>query len=222
MRFTILFWILLLMGQYSYGADENQSWTKFSFEKKLPHAFKLEFSQGLRLKDKFSTFNLSFFEMALSYKDSSGLKINIPYRYTIFEDKIKHRVSLGVSYQDSFKSINLKSRIKYYRLYEEGESSTVNEIAFGDLIRSKLTIKYKTQKKINPYISGELFHLFSTGSNPFDEYRASFGIVIDLPRKSSINLFYTYKKEGIANSDINAINVIGLSYISKLSKGKSK
>ena len=204
------------MVQYSYAENDNQSWTKISFEKKLPYSLKLELSQGLRLKDQLSTFNLAFFEASLLYKSSNGLKISIPYRYTIFEDKIKHRLSLGASYQYTFKPISLKYRIKYYRLYENGESTEEDGSAFGDLIRNKFTVRYKTGKKIDPYISGELLHLYNTDNNSFDEYRVSFGIELDLPKKNSISLFYTFKKESIVDSNPNEVNIIGLSYISKI------
>ena len=216
MKLNIVYWLFFFIVQYSYGADNNQSWTKISFEKKIPYSLKLELSQGLRLKDQISTFNQAFFEVSLSYKDSNGLRINIPYRYTIFEDKIKHRLSFGASYQYSFKPVSLKYRIKYYSLYENGEPLGEDREALGDLIRSKFTIKYKTGKKTSPYISGELFHLLNTNNNPFDEYRASFGIEIDLPRKNSINFFYILKKEDITKSSPNEINVFGLSYISKI------
>jgi len=189
---------------------------KISFEKKLPYSLKLELAQGLRFKDQISTFNQTFFEVSLSYKDSNGLRINIPYRYTIFEDKMKHRLSFGASYQYSFKPVSLKYRIKYYRLYENGEPLGTDGKALGDLIRIKFTIKYTTGKKTNPYISGELFHLLNTTKNSLDEYRASFGIEIDLPRKNSINIFYIFKKEDITKSSPNEINVFGLSYISKI------
>jgi len=190
---------LFLLAQCLYGTDDHQSWTKVSLEKKIPFSLKLELAQGLRLKEYVSTFNQTFFELSLSYKDSNGLRINIPYRYTIFEDKIKHRLSLGASYQYSFKPVSLKYRIKFYRLHENGESLGEDGEALGDLIRSKFTIKYKTGKKTNSYISGELFHLLNTNNNPLNEYRASFGIEIDLPRKNSINIFYIIKKEDIPN-----------------------
>ena len=216
MKLYIVCYLLLLLTQCLYGAGDHQSWTKVSLEKKIPFSLKLELAQGLRLKDYVSTFNQAFFELSLSYKDSNGLRINIPYRYTVFEDKIKHRLSFGVSYQYSFKPVSLKYRIKYYRLYENGEPLGEGGVTLGDLIRSKFTIKYKSGKKTNPYISGEWFHLLNTDNNPLDEYRASFGIEIDLPRKNSINFFYIFKEESIANSDQNVINVIGLSYISKI------
>ena len=106
--------------------------------------------------------------------------------------------------------------MKYYRLYENGEPIGEDGEALGDLIRSKFTIKYKSGKKTNPYIAGELFHLLNTNNNPLDEYRASFGVEIDLPRKNSINIFYILKKEDITKSSPDEINVFGLSYISKI------
>ena len=216
MKLYIVCHLLFLLAQCLFGADDHQSWTKVSLEKKIPFSLKLELSQGLRLKDYASTFNQTFFELSLSYKDSNGLRINIPYRYTIFEDKIKHRLSFGASYQYSFKPVSLKYRMKYYRLFENGEPIGEGGVTLGDLIRSKFTIKYKSGKKTNPYISGELFHLLNTNNNPLNEYRASFGIEIDLPRKNSINFFYILKKEDINKSSPVEINVFGLSYISKI------
>ena len=216
MKLYIVCYLLFLFDQCLYGADDHQSWTKVSLEKKIPFSLKLELAQGLRLKDYVSTFNQAFFELSLSYKDSNGLRINIPYRYTIFEDKIKHRLSFGASYQYSFKPVSLKYRIKYYRLYENGEPLGEGGVTLGNLIRSKLTILYQSGKKTNPYISGEWFHLLNTDNNLLDEYRASFGIEIDLPRKNSINIFYLFKKEDITKSNPDEISIFGLSYISKI------
>ena len=216
MKLSIVYLFIFHMVQFSYGTDENQSWTKLSVEKKLPYSLNLELSQGLRFKDHISTFNQAFFEVSLSYKDSNGFKINIPYRYTIFEDKIKHRLSFGSSYQYSFKPVILKYRIKFYRLYENGKLAGEDGETLGNLIRNKFTFKYKTGKNINPYISGELFHLFNTDNNSLDEYRASFGIEINLPRKNSINFFYIFKKEDLTKSSPDEINVFGVGYISKI------
>ena len=216
MKLYIVCYLFFLLTQCLYGADDHQSWTKVSLEKKIPFSLKLELSQGLRFKDYVSTFNQAFFELSLSYKDSNGLRINIPYRYTIFEDKIKHRLSFGASYQYSFKPVSLKYRMKYYRLYENGEPIGEDGEALGDLIRSKFTIKYKSGKKTNPYISGEWFHLLNTDNNPLNEYRASFGLAVDLPRKSSIKIFYIFKNEDLTKTNPDKINVFGLSYTFKL------
>jgi len=157
------------------------------------------------LKDQLSTFNQTFSEVSLSYKVFDGLKIDIPYRYAIFEDKIKQRLSFSGSYKYSFKPISLKYRTKFQRTYEKEKTPE-------DLIRNKFTFEYKLSKKIEPYVSGELFHLFNTDNDQFDEYRVSFGFAVDLPRKKSIKIFYTYKKEDITKSSPDEINVFGVAY----------
>ena len=216
MKFKLGYWLIFLLIQCSYGADDYQNWTKISFEKKLPFSLKLELTQGLRLENQLSTINQAFFEISVSYKVSSNLRVNIPYRYSVYEDKIKHRLSFGASYQYSFKPVSLKYRLKIYRLYENGESLGEDGNPLGDLIRNKFTIKYKTDKKVTPYISEEFFHLYNIVNNPLNEYRVSLGIEINLARKNSMSLFYTLKNEDITDLVPDEIIIFGISYSSKL------
>ena len=201
----VVYWLFFLFIQFSYGLDDNQFWTSIGFEKKLPYSLKLEFEQELRFKDQLSTFNQTFSEVSLSYKVFDGLNINIPYRYAIFNDKIKQRLSFSGSYKYSFKPISLKYRARFQRTNEKEKNAK-------DLIRNKFTIEYKLGKKIEPYFSGELLHLYKTDQRSLDEYRVSFGVAVDLPRKKSIKIFYTYKKEDITKSSPDEINIFGLTY----------
>lgn len=211
LKFNLGYWLFFLFIQCSYGLDD-QSWTKISFEKKLPYLLRLELAQGLRLNNQLSSFNQTFFELSISYKDSIGLKINIPYRYTIFDNKIKHRLSFETLYHYSFEPVSLKYQIKIYRLFENGETHGEDGAQLGDLIRNKFTVKYKFGKKVNPFISGELFHIYNSNNDQFDEYRVSFGFHLDLPRKNSMKIFYIFKKEDITKSNPDEINVFGTSY----------
>ena len=204
-RLNIGYCLFFLFIQCSYGLNDNESWTSIGFEKKLPYKLELEFEQELRLNNKLSTFKQTFSEVSISYKVFDGLKIQIPYRYAIFEKKIKQRLSFSGSYKYSFKPVNLKYRTKFQRTYEDGEIPE-------NMIRNKFTIEYKLSKKIEPYVSGELFHPYNTDHNQLDEYRVSFGVAVDLPRKKSIKIFYTYKKEDITKSSPDEINVFGLAY----------
>ena len=202
----ILFFLFI---QSSFGIDDTQAWTSIGFEKKLPHSLSLEFEQELRFKDQFSTFSQTFSEVSLSYKVFDGLNISIPYRYAVFDDKIKQRLSLGVSYKYSIKPISLKYRAKLQRSYEKDKIPE-------QLIRNKFILQYKLSKKIEPFFSGELFHQSNTNNNQLDEYRVSFGLAVDLPRKSSIKILYIFKKEDLTKTNPDKINVFGLSYTFKL------
>ena len=208
-RINIGYFLLYLFIQYSFGIDDTHTWTSIGFEKNLPHSLSLEFEQELRIKDRLSTFSQTISEVSLSYKVIDGLNISIPYRYAVFDDKIKQRLSFGASYKYNFNPISLKYRTKLQRSFEKEKTHEY-------LIRNKLIIEYKLRKKIEPYCSGELFHKFNKSNNELDEYRVSFGLAVDLPRKSSIKIFYIFKKEDLTKTNPDKINVFGLSYTFKL------
>jgi len=208
-RLNIGYGLFFLFIQSSFGIDDTQAWTSIGFEKNLPHSLSFEFEQELRIKDRLSTFSQTISEVSLSYKVIDGLNIGIPYRYAVFDDKIKQRLSLGVSYKYSLKPISLKYRVKLQRSYEEDKTPE-------QLIRNKFILQYKLSKKIEPFFSGELFHKFNKSNNELDEYRVSFGLAVDLRRKSSIKIFYIFKKEDLTKTNPDKINVFGLSYTFKL------
>ena len=202
---TIRYGVLLfLLIPNIYGADDNESWTSIGFEKKLPYKLKLEFEQELRFKDQISTFKQTFSDISLSYKVFDGLRIQIPYRYIVYKDKIKQRLSFSGSYKYSFKPVDLKYRTKFQRTYEDKEST-------DDMIRNKFSVQYKLGKKVEPYISGELFHPYNGEPKQLDEYRISFGLTVDIMKKNPIKIFYIFKKEDL-NSDPYDVNIFGLAY----------
>ena len=208
-RLNIGYGLFFLFIQSSFGIDDTQAWTSIGFEKNLPHSLSFEFEQELRIKDRLSTFSQTISEVSLSYKVIDGLNISIPYRYAVFDDKIKQRLSLGASYKYKFNPISLKYRTKLQRSFEKEKTHEY-------LIRNKLIIVYKIRKKLEPYCSGELFHKFNKSNNELDEYRISFGLAVDLPRKNSIKIFYIIKKEDLTKTNPDKINVFGLSYTFKL------
>ncbi len=192
-----------------YGADDSESWTSVSFEKKLPHSLRLEFKQELKLDDQLSNFKQTFSELSLSYKVFDGFSFQIPYRYSTYENKIKQRLSIGSSYKYSFKLLSLKYRARIQRTFEKGEDSK-------DMIRNKCTVDYKMNKSIKPYISTEIFFPFNEDPVQLEEYRMSFGLTVDIIKKSSIKIFYIFKKEDPTKLDPVETNVFGLSYSLKL------
>ena len=204
-RYYLRHWLLIICIQSSYGLDDNQSWTSVGFEKKLPYSFKLQFEQELRLDNQLSTFKQTFSEFSLSYSVFKGFKIELPFRYMTYKDKTKQRVSFSGSYKYSFKPVSLKHRTKYQRTYEKGEIP-------DELIRNKLSINYRLNKKIEPYVSGEFIQLLHATNYPLDETRFSFGLTYKLPKKNSIKIFFTLKNEDKTKKNPDEIGVFGLSY----------
>ena len=199
------YWIYIFFFQFIYGADDTELWSSVGFEKNLPYSFNIELEQELRLKDQFSSFKQTISEVSLSYDLYDGLKVFIPIRYAIFQDKTKERLGIGGSYKYDFKPISFKYRMKLQRTYENKQFPI-------DLIRNKFSIEYKINKTFKPYISSEIFHLQNLNQYEYDEYRISFGVNVDLPRKKGIKIFYIYKLEDITKSNQEQINSFGVSY----------
>ena len=151
----------------------------------------------------------TFSEISFSYKLSDGFTSQLPYRYSVYEDKIKQRFGIGCSYKYSFKLISLKYRTKFQRTYEKQEDTE-------DLLRNKFTIEYKLDNNLKPYISSELIHPYDEASLKLNEFRVSFGLSVSLTKKNSIKLFYIFKQEDITKLDYDKINIFGLSYNYKM------
>ena len=82
------------------SAEDNfESRNTISFKIKLPYSFKINLEQSLRLRGNEFSFRQTFTEATISYKVTEGLKILLPVRYAIFEEKIKRRISFGGSYK---------------------------------------------------------------------------------------------------------------------------
>ena len=88
------------------------------------------------------------------------------------------------------------------------EKSKSNE----DLFRNKISIVYKMNKKIKPFISGELVHLDDLNEYNYDEHRLSLGVNLNPSKRKSLKIFYVYKLEDLTRSDQDRINVFGIAY----------
>jgi len=199
------FFLVLLFTQTVYGEDAIETWNSVSLETQLFNQFEIGLEQGLRIKDGLSSFKQTFTELTVSYDAFDAIKIFIPVRYAIFDDKTKHRLSLGGSYRYNFKNLTCKYRLKLQRTSENSKS---NE----DLFRNKISIVYKMNKKIKPFISSEMVHLQDINKYNYDEYRLSLGLNLNLSKKKSLKIFYLYKLEDLTKSNQDRINVFGLAY----------
>ena len=204
-HFRVYFWVILLFFQGVSAADDTESWSSIGFETKLPYSLELELEQGLRLKDQMSSFKQTFTQVSIAYEIIDGMKIFVPIRYAIFEDKTKQRISAGGSYKYDLKPLSFKYRSKFQMAFEEDEPTR-------ELVRNKFSIDYKINKKFKSYISGEIFHLYDLDQYQYDEYRISTGMNMSIKKKRQLKIFYTYKLEDLTRSRKNQINTFGIGY----------
>ena len=194
----------MIGNQLLIGADDFESRNTISYQVKLPQSFKIDFEQSLRLRGNQFSFRQTFTEATISYKVTNGLKLILPLRYAIFEDKIKKRISFGGTYKYKFNDYTMRYKSRYQRVYEKDED-------LEDLFRNKFTIQYKSNKDIDPFVSYEIFNPFNSGLGEMNEYRLAVGGAIDLPKKKSAKIYYQYKIEDLVKKNAEVLNIIGLS-----------
>lgn len=197
--------IFVVAFHHSYAKVDTESWSSIGFGKKLPHSFKLDFEQSLRLMDDISSFKQTFTEISISYNIFNGIKVFIPVRYAVFKNKTKKRISFGISYKYNLKRISFRYRSKLQRAYQSDK-------IFDPLIRNKLTTESKINKKLKLYFSQEILHFFYHRNLDYDEYRLSLGARINLGKKRETKIFYSQKIEGLSKKKQDKTNVFGLSY----------
>ena len=198
------FWLIYFISLKLLLAEDNfESRNTISFRVKLPHSLKIDIEQSLRLRGNEFSFRQTFTEATISYKVTEGLKILLPVRYAIFEEKIKRRISFGGSYKYKFNDYTISYKSRFQRVYEKKD--------LDELIRNKYTLQYKSNKDIDPFCSYEIFNPFNSDIGEMNEYRISFGAEIDLLKKKSIKIYYQYKVEDLNKKNSEVLNIVGLS-----------
>ena len=204
-RFFSIYWCFILSLKFLNGANDFESRNTISFQFKLPHSFRLDCEQSLRLSGQELEFKQTFTELTFSKEIINDLKVFIPIRYAIFDDKVKNRMSLGGIYKIAVKSFKFKYKTRFQRTHEKSKNPE-------DLFRNKFYAHYKLSKKFEPFISCEIFHPANSNDNELNEYRLSLGTDFDLPRKKALKLYYQYKVEDLNKKSADETHIIGLSF----------
>ena len=202
MKWSLIFFFTL---NYIFAAIDNQSWSSLNFKIDAPFSTKLNIEQSLRFEDNLSQFKQTFTEISISYKINDLMRIDIPYRYSIYNNKTKNRISIGSSIKLNKKKIGTKYRLKFQNTKE---SNKPIEITF----RNKFTISYKVKKKIEPFIAYEIFNPYGQMMDGIDETRISLGSQIKINKKRYIKFYYIHKKEDLLKAKNNSLYILGLDY----------
>ena len=206
-NFIKFHWFLffLLFSKSLFSADDFESRNTISYGLKLPYSLKLDCEQSLRLSGKELSFKQTFTELTVSYEIIDDLSVIIPIRHAIFDDKVKNRIGLGGIYKIGMKPFKVKFKTRFQRTHEKNEDP-------DELYRNKIYAHYKLSKKLEPFFSYEVFHPANSNDNSLNEYRLSFGIDFDLPRKRSIRLYYQFKIEDLNKKSPEDVHIMGLTF----------
>ena len=198
------FFVFLLMSGL-VATDDIESWSSISLETKTPYFSKIKIEQSLRLENEAQDFKQTFTEISFYYKVNDYMTFNIPYRYAIFEDKIKNRISFGSALKYKKKNLTIRYRTKL-------ENSKELNKKIEKTYRNKISLQLKLNKTYRAFISYEAFNIYDEILQEKDEDRYSVGTVVQVFKKSALKVYYAYKREGLSKKHAEYFGVLGLDY----------
>ena len=123
-------------------------------------------------------------EAGLDYEVAKKFSASAFYRFDIGSTTIQHRLYFDLAFQHKFnKKFNAELRLRIQRQFEISKIS-------DNYLRPKLSLKYKLNKKISPFISGELFYHIYYKGNEFNDFRFQAGINWELNHNMSLKTYY--------------------------------
>ncbi len=188
-----------------YANDDNQSWSSINFEVKTPFSTKFKVKQSLRLKNQLFEFKQTYTEVSLSYKINDLFKLSVPYRYAIYKDKTKNRLSIEIGSKLDKNHVLFKSRLKFQNTKEF-------EKEIDQTLRNKFLFFYKFNKNLMPFIAYEIFNPYKNKFNQIDEVRFSIGSQIKINKKKYLKFYFMQKKEDLTKVKANSVNILGIDY----------
>ena len=205
MRMKLKISLIFLILNIIYGKNDFHSWSSVNLELKIVPKLKFKLEQSLRFKSNLSEFNQTFSEFSLAYQLNDIFKISVPYRYVIYKEKTKHRLSISSSSKLDKSALSYRYRFKF-----QGSKKTDKDIEY--VLRNKVLFSYKINKKYRPFIFFEYFNPYESEILKVEEYRFSIGSQINLKNKKSCKIYYLFKREDLLKNKTVNVNVICFDY----------
>ncbi|MBI3135468.1 MAG: DUF2490 domain-containing protein [Bacteroidetes bacterium] len=211
-----LFLILFQVNTFGQQNSDIQLWAGANVKVKLNKKWSMNLSPEFRFSDTIKTLNAAIAEAGVKYDLNKSIAFFSEYRYTLrpLQNDI-NRISLGATYSWSKKGfpLALSYRIKFQ--YSRNRNSGNSE----SYLRNKITLDYNLSKRLDPYLSYELFFLF--GKNEFRNTRYSLGFEWSFTKNLSLAVYYMYQRE-IYVKKPSVDHIFGLTLNYKLTAKKRK
>lgn len=221
-RFFIYLLFYFLPGQVPLLAQVNDAglWIGIDLEKKLGNGITLQFSDEIRMNENISEVGTWLNQIGLEYRINKVISTSVAYRLIqkhLVDDSYstRHRYLINLNIREKLGRVSLIFRTRYQSQYSDVLSSENGKLP-DNYLRTRVMVKYDSNRKYTPFLSGEtFFHLNHSGGVLLDNYRISGGISYEWNKKSSLNLGYMVDRE-INISDPWTNYVITLSWEQRL------
>ena len=186
--------------------EEFGTWIELTFTKKFLKDFEFSIIPELRLQDDF-TVDEYIFEGKLGYDPFKFLGFAAAYRLSTNvkknENEISHSAVFDVTGKTDFNRFRGSFRARFTNDTDGGD---VPWESFYFRPRAKLAYNIKG-KKVEPYVSYELFHSFR--EKEYYKGRVDVGFSRKFKKKHEVGLYYRLNDYF---SDRNSIHILGINY----------
>jgi hypothetical protein len=167
--------------QESKAIKDLQLWSGIKVEKTFAKDWTISLEQELRLRHNVSEISNYFTELGLRYKINRNFALEGDLRFT----RDKKRDNSYVNYMRYNFDLRYKGRLDFLTIYyrmryqKEAEGMEVFEInaPYVKQFRNRIKLGVTSLKQIEPYVSAEIFQIFTPlYSSQFEYYRIVAGI----------------------------------------------
>lgn len=190
-------------------ADDGELWTSLELDKALSKQIDLSLEQELRLDEQYSHFKNTFTDVTIYWETWKDVRLLGGYRFSVYNDKIKQRLSVGGEYSYGIGNIDFGYRLKYQQTHEADEATE-------KIIRNRVGLAYDMPAKFKPNLNLEIFNIPGDEWDEIDELRLSLGLKYRWTKKMALKIFYILKIENFIRDDLEKINIFGLKYDIKI------
>ena len=227
--------ILFLFSFISHGQVKDANlWMGYGLDMELTKKISLELESQARFSNNASSFNQFYTELNAGYKIIKPINVGITYRYSRKNSGDyyfnQNRFCLDLSYKYKLDmGLGFKTRARYQHVFDRLKEVNYIYPDKSNLYRQSFKISYEHPefKLLSPYIGAELFYALQpvNPTSKLDTYRIKAGVSVDLPKRMSLKLFYTYEYENRTVDNIAHIYGFQINYsfksLKKLMKSDS-
>ena len=215
-RFILL--LLLLPAMVSGQVNDAGLWSSINLQKKLNGKFTVDLCQEFRFNENISELGSFFTEASLQYKINKRISVSAGYRFINKRElddhySKRHRALIDLNLKHKISKVTAAARIRFQSQFADYYSSETGKIP-ENYLRTKLTFKYDTGKRITPSIGGETFvNLNRAEGMLLDTYRLSAGLEYEINKRTSVEVGYLLDKEiQVSEPWTSYITTVGFNY----------
>lgn len=175
--------------------NDASLWTEFEIQKKINLRQSIGISENLRLVENFTQVSTHFTQLNYQYKFTKKFSGVISYRFAQRYKydgtmSFRNRFMFDLNYKIKFKAISISIRERFQQQFQNALRTNWKD--YTTTFRSKITFQFDLEKKLEPFVSGEVFLLNFILLN---NIRFEAGLNFEFSKYFSVQLAYTINKQ---------------------------